>query len=170
MAPSHYLNQCWNIVNWTLRDELQWNFNLNANIFIEENTFQNVVCEMAAILSRPQCVNVEVPSEWNFGVKSQDNIDGSGQGCSISIAKTLHIPRCNTLVFYLLLYSFILGTVKQPHKDEKTGQPLTLEDVAARRLHVDNFCTACMVITVRCHYNAVNFITNIHKRHPMARP
>ena len=24
--------------------------------------------------------------------------------------------------------------------------------------------------TVRCRYNAVNFITNIHKRHPMARP
>ena len=24
--------------------------------------------------------------------------------------------------------------------------------------------------TVRCRYNAVNFITNVHKRHPMARP
>ena len=24
--------------------------------------------------------------------------------------------------------------------------------------------------TVRCHYKAVNFLTNIHKRHPMARP
>ena len=27
------------------------------NIFIEENGFESVVCEMAAILSRPQCVN-----------------------------------------------------------------------------------------------------------------
>ena len=26
-APSHYLNQCWNIVDWTLRNKLQWNFN-----------------------------------------------------------------------------------------------------------------------------------------------
>ena len=26
------------------------------------------------------------------------------------------------------------------------------------------------ITTVRCRYNAVNFITNIHKRHPMARP
>ena len=25
MAPSHYLNQCWNIVNWTLGNKLQWN-------------------------------------------------------------------------------------------------------------------------------------------------
>ena len=26
------------------------------------------------------------------------------------------------------------------------------------------------VYTVRCRYNAVNFLTNIHKRHPIARP
>ena len=24
--------------------------------------------------------------------------------------------------------------------------------------------------TVQCHYNAVNFLTNIHQRHPIARP
>ena len=33
------------------------NFNRNSNIFIEENTFENVVCEMLPISSRPQCVN-----------------------------------------------------------------------------------------------------------------
>ena len=54
--PSHYLNQCWNIVNWTLGNKHQWNFNRNSNIFIEENTFENVVCEMLFISSRPQCV------------------------------------------------------------------------------------------------------------------
>ena len=27
------------------------------NIFIEENAFENVVCEKSAILSRPRCVN-----------------------------------------------------------------------------------------------------------------
>ena len=36
--------------------KLQWNFDWNSNIFILENAFQNVVCEMASILSRPQCV------------------------------------------------------------------------------------------------------------------
>ena len=51
------LNQCWNIVNWTLGNKLQWNFNRNSNIFIEENAFENVVCEMLSISSRPQCVN-----------------------------------------------------------------------------------------------------------------
>ena len=30
----------------------------NSNIFNHENAFQNIVCEMAAILSRAQYVNV----------------------------------------------------------------------------------------------------------------
>ena len=57
MRQCHYQNQCWNIVNKTLRNKLQWNFNRNSNIFIQENAFESVVCEEAAILSRPQCVN-----------------------------------------------------------------------------------------------------------------
>ena len=56
-APSHYLNQCWNIVNWTPRNKLQWNVYRNSYIFIQENPFENVVWKMVAILSRPQCVN-----------------------------------------------------------------------------------------------------------------
>ena len=28
--PSHYLNQCWVFVKWTLRNKLQWNFNLKT--------------------------------------------------------------------------------------------------------------------------------------------
>ena len=55
-APSHYLIQCWNIVNWTVRNKLQWNFHRNSNIFIQENAFENLVRNMAAILSRPRCV------------------------------------------------------------------------------------------------------------------
>ena len=56
--PSHYLNQYWNIVNLTDRNKLQSIFNWNSYIFIHENTFENVVWKMAAILSRPQCVNI----------------------------------------------------------------------------------------------------------------
>ena len=50
-------SNCWDIVNRTPRNKLQWNLNPNPNIFIEENTFDNVVCEIPAILCRPQCVN-----------------------------------------------------------------------------------------------------------------
>ena len=57
-APSHYLNQCWNIVNWTLGNKLQWNLNQSLHIFIHEKTLENVVRKMAAILSRPQCAKL----------------------------------------------------------------------------------------------------------------
>ena len=33
----HYLNQCWNIIDWTLRNKLQWNFNRILNIFHSGN-------------------------------------------------------------------------------------------------------------------------------------
>ena len=55
-ASSHYLKQCWIIVNWTLRNKRQWKFSRNSNFFIQENALEHVVCETAAILSRPQCV------------------------------------------------------------------------------------------------------------------
>ena len=69
-APNYYLNQCWNIVDWTLNNKLQWNFNRNSKSFIQENSFVSAVCEMPAILSRPQCVKQAVGS----GGKYQDNI------------------------------------------------------------------------------------------------
>ena len=35
---------------WTFRDNLQWIFNGNSNIFIQENAFDNVVCEIPSII------------------------------------------------------------------------------------------------------------------------
>ena len=61
--PSHYLNQCWFIVNWNLRSKLQLNSNRDSNILNEENAFENVVWELSAIFSRSQCVNSLSPSD-----------------------------------------------------------------------------------------------------------
>ena len=36
-------------------NKIQWNLYRNSNIFIQKNAFQCSVCEMAAILYRPQC-------------------------------------------------------------------------------------------------------------------
>ena len=46
-----------------LTNKLQWNLNRTSYIFIQENAFEIFVCEMASILSRPQCVN-----DWNFAI------------------------------------------------------------------------------------------------------
>ena len=51
------LGHHWIIVNWTIATIFQWNLTQNTMIFIKENECENIVCEMAAILSRPQCVN-----------------------------------------------------------------------------------------------------------------
>ena len=48
--------QCYDIYNWYPRNEFQWDFSRKSYIFIEEISFQNVVCKMAALLSRSQCV------------------------------------------------------------------------------------------------------------------
>ena len=37
VTPSHYLNQCWLIVNWTPGSIIKWNLNRNSIIFIQEN-------------------------------------------------------------------------------------------------------------------------------------
>ena len=37
-------------------NKLQWKFKRNLYIFIQENVFETVVCEMPAIMFRPQCV------------------------------------------------------------------------------------------------------------------
>ena len=69
-SPSHYLNQCWNIINWTLETKFKWNLNRNLCIFIHDNALENVVCEMASILSRPQCANGQISLSCFRGVLS----------------------------------------------------------------------------------------------------
>ena len=57
-VPSHYLNQSWDIVNWTFGNKFQWNLNRRFYIFIQKNAFGNVIWKMTAILSWPQCVKI----------------------------------------------------------------------------------------------------------------
>ena len=52
-APSHHLNQCWLIVTWTLGNKFQWNLHQKYNNFRSINGFENVVCKMTTILSKP---------------------------------------------------------------------------------------------------------------------
>ena len=54
-APSHYLNQCWNIVKWTPRNKLQWNFNWNSYIFI-----QKMHLKISSAKWRPYCLYLNV--------------------------------------------------------------------------------------------------------------
>ena len=164
-APIHYRNQCWDIVNQNLRNNLQWNFNRNSRsrrdvmrlsnkrspylfgvatanrtkvttpnkygaeiiarmsdwensyISIHENAFENVVWEMAAILSRPQCVK-----EWALCV-IQDMINAlSSVVCKSMVSRlrsfawrvgvhqgSVLSPLRSILVLDMLLHEFCTG-------------------------------------------------------------
>ena len=67
-TPSHCPNQWQNIINLNLKNELKRKLQRNSCIFIQENACQNVVCEMVAHFSRPQCVSVYSPGHlWKTG-------------------------------------------------------------------------------------------------------
>ena len=53
--PSHYLNQCCLVVNGTIRNKINWNFDQYRIIFIQENKFENVVWKISAILFTSMC-------------------------------------------------------------------------------------------------------------------
>ena len=55
---AYCINNCWVIANRTLRNKVQWSLNQNAKLFIHGNAYENIVCEMAAILSRRRWVKV----------------------------------------------------------------------------------------------------------------
>ena len=57
LAPGLYLNQCWVIVNWTFWIKSSVKLSRNLYIFIQEKAFENAVSKLAAMMSRPQCVN-----------------------------------------------------------------------------------------------------------------
>ena len=58
--------------NRTLRNKLQWNFTQNKKLFIDENASENIVCKMAAILSRGRWVNTLRPEQ--NGIRFVDDI------------------------------------------------------------------------------------------------
>ena len=71
-GASHYLNHCWNIVNGTLGNKLQWNFNRNSNIFIQEKAFENVVYEMASICLGLNVLILDAPNTKRIDITRFD--------------------------------------------------------------------------------------------------
>ena len=106
-VPSHYLNQWWNVVNWTLGNKFQWHLNWNSYIFVQENASENVVWKIAAILSQPQCVKLQQPLriplavEENLTNDMKSKVAGNGLG-SIGQEKTC---RFGSMSWILLILS-----------------------------------------------------------------
>ena len=103
-----YQYKCCNIVNSKLRNKFQWNLKRNAYIYIQENPFENV-CEMAAILSLPQCVKHYSYRDFIPWCKYKNHdIDGLVQDCSMFSALAMEILQsCTKPSIWLRLYSLV---------------------------------------------------------------
>ena len=106
--PHHSLIQCYNIVDWSIGNKLQWKSDWNQSIFIQENACEIVFCKMAyihCIWSRPQWVKVLKISKTT---KVLDNHD--------DVIKWKHFPR-----YWLFLRGIHWSPVNSPHKGQWRG-------------------------------------------------
>ena len=94
-APSQYLNKWRFIVNWTLRNKLQWNFNQDTKFFIHKNASENIVCEKATILSSGRYVKAIACGGLPF----------PSTGCTVPDVANIYLT-CNVQCMGYCFYNF----------------------------------------------------------------
>ena len=89
--------------------------NRNSNIFIQENAFENVVCETAAILSWPQCVNSSI---LKFQSRTQFiDLSTMHHGTANRTAFIpLNLLQCYFITDLVFHKAFIIVCFPMPHK------------------------------------------------------
>ena len=88
LAPNHYLNQFWVIINWTIRNKLERHLSQKSNLFIQGNAFENVVCEMGTI-----CFQGKISQLHKMDVSINQRLD-----FNVSLAKALLKQRCQLVI------------------------------------------------------------------------
>ena len=86
-----------NLSQCLVRNKLQWNFNQNTKLFIHENTSENIVCQMAAILSRGDESRVGTLQDFEIsydryypGLSNIDNLCWERSHCGIVVTLCQH--------------------------------------------------------------------------------
>ena len=119
-------------------NKLQWNSNRNCNIFIQENVFESVVCEMVAILSRPQCIYFTAENPQYGDVKMNTM---ASQITSLTIVySTVHSGADERSHQRFASLAFVRGihrwTVNSPHKGPVTRKMFPFDDVIILLLQI----------------------------------
>ena len=103
--PSHYLNQYWNIVNCTLRKKPSVKFQSKfMNFLIEENAFENVVCKIVPISSRPQRLTT-------FAITHCDVVYPLTSYCGTQAVFTTLLPSTITILFVYTQFWFYYSVI-----------------------------------------------------------
>ena len=140
-ALSHYLNQCWNIVNWTLRNKLQW-------ILIEFHTFsfRKMRLKMSAAKCWPffLCLNVLICGI--FGIEPLLLIDNV---IVVRLANTFPLPQPGSLlptqgIDKSSSLMFYVGVI--PYLCPDLNGSLTKPAVLVRSVKFSNTATKVMLI------------------------
>ena len=133
--PIHYLNQSWNIVNSNLRNKLQWNLWRNSFIFILENTFENVVREMASIWSWPQWVNEAICAMPSAASAMTIKLDNCSWDINDLEQVSHHFPNCSSK--YMEIFwpgSLIISLLRCPDTSTQMADKMQLEFQALGKL------------------------------------
>ena len=156
--PSHSLNQCYVVVNWTLRNKHQWNFNQIIKLFIHENASENIVCKMAAIFPRgrwyakaasPHCKDYKLTCNRDTSIQTLQwhhmnimcNSDHQQINCWFNSLSTLTTKKTTMLLITASLWK---------------GNPLVIP------LTKDKLCRKhSQVMTVRVKYWFPHFYSNL---------
>ena len=88
----HYLNQCWNIVNWTHGNKLQWNL-----IAIQTFSFRKMYLQMSSAKWRPFCLSLDVLRQRTLSCRCVivATLCPCRQGpCPGHQRQTFHLPPC----------------------------------------------------------------------------
>ena len=101
--PLNYLNRCWLIVDWTLKNKLHWKMNKTRNIFYPMNIFENIVCQMSAISVGLNVLHIKITCS---GEVLSSIMHHTYIPCSVSC--TIHILFCFIHNTYILCSVFTI--------------------------------------------------------------
>ena len=113
--PDHRQVIIWISAGILLIGSFGTNFSEIYNIFIQENAFESVVCRMAAIMYRPQCVKVSSVFQGWFSTQKPNmakyhitliqigmNLSLQNLRCDMAFIEPMHCNKSN--ITYLLTY------------------------------------------------------------------
>ena len=100
------------VVNWTLRNNLQWNLNQNTKLFIHENASWNNICKKASISSRGDELTTCWVTCWIYVILGTS---ASHLECNL-LCHMIWIPLCNlpgvSIGIYLWHFSPLASKVR----------------------------------------------------------
>ena len=90
-APSYYLNQCWNIVSWTLRNKLQWHDHMLKFSFATYRPFCTGLGEISTCPYYDVLITFHKSAWYMYGRLQYDVIE-----CVVCVWNVVNTWKCSS--------------------------------------------------------------------------